>query len=71
MILEHGSKPVSFVHQLSTGKLCVEEYLLQVSAVAMDPSGTRVVTGGYDYDVRLWDLAGMDSTLRTIRPCAR
>ena len=40
----------------------------------MDPSGVRVVTGGYDYDVRLWDFAGMDSSLqsfRTIRPCER
>ena len=46
----------------------------QVSALAMDPSGARVVTGGYDYDVRLWDFAGMDSSLqsfRTIRPCER
>ena len=43
---------------------------MQVSALAMDPSGARVVTGGYDYDVRLWDFAGMDSSLRTIRLCA-
>ena len=49
---------------------------MQVSALAMDPSGARVVTGGYDYDVRLWDFAGMDSSLqsfriRTIRLCER
>ena len=46
----------------------------QVSALAMDPSGARVITGGYDYEVRLWDFAGMDSSLqsfRTIRPCER
>ena len=52
----------------------MEECVLQVSALAMDPSGARVVTGGYDYDVKLWDFAGMDSSLqsfRTIRPCAR
>ena len=42
----------------------------------MDPSGVRVVIGGYDYGVRLWDFAGMDSFLqsfriRTIRLCER
>ena len=40
----------------------------------MDPSGAMVVTGGYDYDVRLWDFALMDSSLqsfKTIRPCER
>ena len=45
-----------------------------VSALALDPSGARVVSGGYDYDVKLWDFAGMDSTLRsfrTLKPCER
>ncbi|KAH3695028.1 WD repeat-containing protein 70-like [Dreissena polymorpha] len=43
-----------------------------VSALAFDPSGARLITGGYDYDVKLFDFAGMDSTLkpfRTLRPC--
>ena len=46
----------------------------KVSALTQDPSGARVATGGYDYDVRLWDFAGMDSTLqsfRTLTPCER
>ncbi len=45
-----------------------------ISALTLDPSGARVVTGGYDYNVRLWDFAGMDSTFksfRTITPCQR
>jgi WD repeat-containing protein 70 len=39
--------------------------------LALDPSGARLITGGYDYDVKFWDFAGMDSSLRpfrTIRP---
>ncbi|KAL5015983.1 hypothetical protein ScPMuIL_005572 [Solemya velum] len=43
-----------------------------LSALALDPSGARLVTGGYDYDVKFWDFAGMDSSLqsfRNIRPC--
>ena len=43
-----------------------------VSALALDPNGSRLVSGGYDYDVRFWDFQGMDSRLesfRTIQPC--
>ncbi|CAF99231.1 unnamed protein product, partial [Tetraodon nigroviridis] len=43
-----------------------------VSALALDPSGARLVTGGYDYDVKFWDFAGMDQALqafRSLQPC--
>ncbi|KAK7479826.1 hypothetical protein BaRGS_00028906 [Batillaria attramentaria] len=43
-----------------------------VSALGLDPSGARLVTGSLDYDVRFWDFAGMDASLqsfRTLRPC--
>lgn len=43
-----------------------------VSALTLDPSGARLVTGGYDCDIRFWDFSGMDSALkpfRTLRPC--
>jgi WD40 repeat protein len=43
-----------------------------VSALTLDPSGTRLVTGSYDYDVKFWDFAGMDRSFkpfRTIQPC--
>ncbi|XP_076441485.1 LOW QUALITY PROTEIN: WD repeat-containing protein 70-like [Babylonia areolata] len=43
-----------------------------VSALSLDPSGARLVTGSLDYDVRFWDFAGMDASLqsfRTLRPC--
>ncbi|XP_064410354.1 WD repeat-containing protein 70 isoform X2 [Latimeria chalumnae] len=43
-----------------------------VSAMGLDPSGARLVTGGYDYDVRFWDFAGMDASLqafRSLQPC--
>ncbi len=45
-----------------------------VSALSVDHSGARLVTGSVDYDVRLWDFAGMSSSLqsfRSIRPCER
>nr|KAF6304009.1 hypothetical protein mMyoMyo1_008988 [Myotis myotis] len=35
-----------------------------VSALGLDPSGARLVTGGYDYDVKFWDFAGMDASFK-------
>lgn len=43
-----------------------------ISALALDPAGARLITGGYDFDVKLWDFAGMDNTLQSFRsftPC--
>ena len=31
-----------------------------ISALALDPSGARVVSGSHDYDCKLWDFGGMD-----------
>uniref|UniRef100_A0A8C5JVE5 WD repeat-containing protein 70 n=1 Tax=Jaculus jaculus TaxID=51337 RepID=A0A8C5JVE5_JACJA len=44
----------------------------EVSALGLDPSGARLVTGGYDYDVKFWDFAGMDASFkafRSLQPC--
>ena len=43
-----------------------------VTSLAIDPSGTRIVSGGLDFEVKFWDFAGMDSSMRsfrTIKPC--
>jgi len=43
-----------------------------ITALSLDPSGARVISGGIDYDMKLWDFAGMDPSLRSfrkIRPC--
>jgi len=43
-----------------------------ITALSLDPSGARVISGGVDYDLKLWDFAGMDPSLRSfrkIRPC--
>ncbi|CAG8561842.1 15172_t:CDS:10 [Funneliformis caledonium] len=50
----------------------LNDHYRTVSALALDPSGARLITGGYDYDVKFWDFAGMDTSLRpfrTIKPC--
>ncbi|KAL2632458.1 hypothetical protein R1flu_017144 [Riccia fluitans] len=38
-----------------------------VSALAVDPTGSRVLTGGYDYNVRMYDFQGMNAQLRSFR----
>ncbi|KXS22135.1 WD40 repeat-like protein [Gonapodya prolifera JEL478] len=38
-----------------------------VSALSIDPSGARFVTGSYDYNVNIHDFAGMDARLRPFR----
>ncbi len=43
-----------------------------VSSITIDSNGGRLATGGYDYEVKLWDFGGMDSSLksfRTTQPC--
>lgn len=38
-----------------------------VTAIAVDPTGSRVLTGGYDYTVRMYDFQGMNAQLRSFR----
>ncbi|XP_065648647.1 WD repeat-containing protein 70 [Hydra vulgaris] len=38
-----------------------------VSAMALDPSGSRLATGSYDYEVKFWDFNSMDVSLRPFR----
>lgn len=57
--------PISHEIELKHGKK-------SVTALAFDPNGARLVTGGIDYEVKYWDFQGMDSSLqsfRTITPC--
>ncbi|XP_058267356.1 WD repeat-containing protein 70 isoform X2 [Hemibagrus wyckioides] len=55
-----------------THEITLQHGTKTVSALALDPSGARLITGGYDYDVKFWDFAGMDAALnafRSLQPC--
>ncbi|KAL4617296.1 WD repeat-containing protein 70 [Arapaima gigas] len=55
-----------------THEITLQHGTKTVSALGLDPSGARLVTGGYDYDVKFWDFAGMDASLqafRSLQPC--
>ncbi|KAG0319754.1 hypothetical protein BGZ99_004946 [Dissophora globulifera] len=50
----------------------LNEHSKTVSAMALDPAGARLVTGGYDFNVCFWDFAGMDTRFkpfRSMEPC--
>lgn len=56
----------------SSHEIVLNHGVKPVSALALDPSGARLVTGGVDYEMKFWDFAGMDVSLqsfRSIRPC--
>ncbi|KAL3647680.1 hypothetical protein CASFOL_008648 [Castilleja foliolosa] len=38
-----------------------------VSALAVDPTGSRVLSGSYDYTVRMYDFQGMNARLQSFR----
>ncbi|XP_022317933.2 WD repeat-containing protein 70-like [Crassostrea virginica] len=56
----------------SSHEISLDHGFKAVSALALDPSGARLVTGGHDFIVKFWDFAGMDQSLqsfRQIKPC--
>lgn len=44
----------------ATHELLLKDHSKVVSALALDPSGARVLSGSHDYDCKLWDFGGMD-----------
>uniref|UniRef100_A0A7N9AU05 WD repeat-containing protein 70 n=1 Tax=Mastacembelus armatus TaxID=205130 RepID=A0A7N9AU05_9TELE len=66
----HPQNPVKKIP--ATHEITLQHGTKTVSALGLDPSGARLVTGGYDFDVRFWDFAGMDQALqafRSLQPC--
>jgi WD repeat-containing protein 70 len=45
----------------------LKDHTKAVSAIALDPSGSRLVSGSYDYDIKFWDFAGMNSALKPFK----
>ena len=38
-----------------------------VTALSLDSSGSRLISGGYDYHIQFWDFNGMDRSLQSFR----
>ncbi|KAG6837117.1 hypothetical protein H0H93_014423 [Arthromyces matolae] len=50
-----------------THELLLKDHTKVVSALALDPSGARIVSGSHDYDCKLWDFGGMDSQCKPFK----
>jgi WD40 repeat protein len=48
-------------------EIVLKDHTKTISALSVDPSGSRIVTGGYDYDAKLWDFGGMDARLKPFK----
>ncbi|XP_060086401.1 WD repeat-containing protein 70-like [Ylistrum balloti] len=70
---EEDEEEESLVSKIpSSHEILLNHGVKPVSALALDPSGARLVTGSVDYEMKFWDFAGMDTSLqsfRSIRPC--
>jgi WD40 repeat protein len=44
----------------TTHEIILKDHSKVVSALALDPSGARILSGSHDYDCKLWDFGGMD-----------
>ncbi|KAG8999402.1 hypothetical protein FRB94_006182 [Tulasnella sp. JGI-2019a] len=51
-----------------THEVLLKDHSKVVSALALDPSGARIVSGSYDYDCKLWDFGGMGGGAGEAKP---
>lgn len=50
-----------------THQVLLKDHSKTVSALSLDPSGARIVSGSYDYTCKLWDFGGMNSSFKPFR----
>ncbi|KAA1068553.1 hypothetical protein PGTUg99_031426 [Puccinia graminis f. sp. tritici] len=51
----------------TTHEVLLKDHSKSVSALSLDPSGARLVSGSYDYACKLWDFGGMNSSFKPFR----
>lgn len=48
-------------------EVTLKDHSKVVSALALDPSGARIASGGHDYECKLWDFGGMNASLKPFK----
>ncbi|KAI0067881.1 transcription factor [Artomyces pyxidatus] len=48
-------------------ELMLKDHTKVISALALDPSGARIVSGSHDYDCKLWDFGGMGMSCKPFK----
>lgn len=62
-VLNEPLPPLPITEQIELHK----EHEKAITALGCDPSGSRMITGSYDYHIKFWDFNGMDSSYRSFR----
>jgi WD40 repeat protein len=50
-----------------THEIILKDHTKVVSALTLDPSGARILSGSHDYDCKLWDFGGMDARCKPFK----
>lgn len=50
-----------------TNQVKLKDHHKAISAIHIDPSGTRLITGSLDSQLKVWDFGGMDASFRPFR----
>ncbi|KZW01930.1 transcription factor [Exidia glandulosa HHB12029] len=50
-----------------THELVLKDHSKVLSAIAMEPSGARMVSGAHDYELKMWDFGGMDERAKPFK----
>ena len=48
-------------------RIGLKEHTKVISALGLDPSGARILSGSHDYDAKLWDFGGMTMQPRSFK----
>jgi WD40 repeat protein len=51
----------------TTHELILKDHTKVISALTLDPSGARILSGSHDYDCKLWDFGGMDQRCKPFK----
>lgn len=65
--LDDDYEPEDFNRIPLSNEIVLRGHSKVVSALAVDHSGSRVLSGSYDYNVRMYDFQGMTSKLQSFR----
>lgn len=61
------SKSIPYSHEVK-----MQHGTRPIISLTVDPSGSRLASGSVDYELRFWDFAGMDTSMKSFRilqPC--
>lgn len=62
LLREENPYKIPYTHEVK-----IKAHGKAVTALGLDPAGARLITGGYDYQMKFWDFPAMDMRFRSFR----